>query len=308
VTRLHEDYLRYAGRRHGMDHDRYPWSNLFERKPVSWPDDCRVAFFPVLALEWFPLNSSNRPFRPPGGMVTPYPDLRHYSSRDYGNRVAVFRLMELFDRMGTRPACAVNSDVARRYPFLVQQVVQRDWEVIAHGVNMDTLHYGGMSREAERKQIEQALATLREATGKAVRGWLSPAKNQSEHTLDLLAEAGLDYCCDWVNDDMPLRMESSHGPIYAMPHSNELCDRQIIIDYRHTEWDFVQQVKDQCECLCRESQRYGGRILSLVLHPWVIGQPYRVGFLQELLEWLAAREGIWYASGSDILDCWLRQQ
>ena len=90
---LPENYLDYPLRRYGMDHDRYDWSMLPERKAVVWPHNARVALWVVPALEWFPLNMAGVPFKPPGAMQTAYPDLRHYTLRDYGNRVGIFRIM-----------------------------------------------------------------------------------------------------------------------------------------------------------------------------------------------------------------------
>ena len=36
-----EDYLKYAKRAHGMDHDRYDWSMLPDREPIAWPGGAR---------------------------------------------------------------------------------------------------------------------------------------------------------------------------------------------------------------------------------------------------------------------------
>ena len=90
-----DDYLQYANRRYGMDHDRYDWSMLSARKPVAWPNGARVALWVVPALEWFPLDMAGKPFKPPGAMQTAYPDLRHYTLRDYGNMSSATALFVL---------------------------------------------------------------------------------------------------------------------------------------------------------------------------------------------------------------------
>ena len=136
---LGDDYLKYAKRRYGMDHDRYRWSILQKRKPVTWPGGARVALWVVPALEFFPLDQPAQPFKAPGGMVTPYPDLRHYTLRDYGNRVGVFRVFDVLDRLGIKASVAVNSKVAERYPFLIHEIGRREWEIVAHGVDMGRL-------------------------------------------------------------------------------------------------------------------------------------------------------------------------
>lgn len=305
---LPEEYLRYPMRRYGMDHDRYDWSMLHQRSPIKWPHEARVALWVVPALEWFPLNMKSSPFKPPGAMVTAYPDLRHYTLRDYGNRVGIFRIMQALERHAIPASVAVNAAVATRYPALLNACVERGWEVIANGEDMDHLHHSGISEEDERGQIQRTLAILRKASGQPVRGWLSPAKSESFATLDLLGEAGVDYVCDWVNDDMPYAMRANGGSLYAMPHPIDINDHTILVQNHHSEDDFRDALCDQFDTLYRESATHGGRIMAIALHPWVIGQPYRIGALEEALQHIMGHQGVWAATGAQILDAWITQQ
>ena len=301
---LPADYMDYPLRRYGMDHERYDWSMLPDRKPVAWPQQARVALWVVPALEWFPLNMAGVPFKPPGAMQTAYPDLRHYSLRDYGNRVGIFRIMKALEKHGIRPTVAVNAAVAVRYPSLINECTQRGWEIMANGLDMDHLHHGGLALDDEKKLIDTTLDILRKASGQAVRGWLSPAKSESAATLDLLGAAGLDYVSDWVNDDMPYAMRTASGPIHAMPHPIDIDDHTILVQNHHTEDDFRDQLCDQFDLLYKESATAGGRIMAISLHPWVIGQPYRMRALEEALAHIMRHPGVWAATGSEILDAW----
>jgi len=301
-------YLQYAQRRYGMDHDRYDWSILPQRHPVTWPNEARVALWVVPALEWFPLDMKGQPFKAPGAMQTAYPDLRHYTLRDYGNRVGIFRIMQALERHGIRASVAVNAAVAQRYPSLIKACVARNWEIIANGQDMDHLHHGGLAREAEQALVQSTLQTLRAASGQPVRGWLSPAKSESFATPDLLRAAGVDYACDWVNDDMPYPMRTAGGTLHAMPHPVDIDDYTILVQNHHTEDDFRDQLCDQFDVLYRESQTQGGRIMAIALHPWVIGQPYRIGALEQALAHIMRHRGVWAATGSEILDAWTASQ
>lgn len=303
---LPDDYLSYPLRRYGMDHERYAWSMLPERAPVQWPDGARVALWVVPALEWFPLNMAGQPFKPPGAMQTAYPDLRHYTLRDYGNRVGIFRVMQALARWNIPATVAVNAAVAVRYPALLQRCVQEGWEVMAHGLDMDHLHHGQLDATTEQQWIADSLRIVREASGQAVRGWLSPAKSESFATLDHLVQAGLDYVCDWVNDDMPYPMKGAGGSITAMPHPIDIDDYTILVNNHHTEDDFRDQLIDHFDVLYRESLTQGGRIMAISLHPWVIGQPYRIRALEEALAHIMRHKGVWAATGSQILDAWKR--
>jgi allantoinase len=301
---LPQDHLEYPLRRYGMDQDRYDWSPLPKRKPVAWPDQARIALWVVPALEWFPLDMKGQPFKPPGAMQTAYPDLRHYTLRDYGNRVGIYRIMGALAERGIPASVAVNAAVAVRYPHLLQACVRQGWEVIANGLDMDHLHHGGLEASQEQQWITQCLAILRKASGQKVRGWLSPAKSESHQTLDLLAENGVDYVCDWVNDDMPYVMRTRAGRLHAMPHPIDIDDHTILVQNHHTEDDFRDALIDQFDLLYRESAPDSGRVMAISLHPWIIGQPYRIAALEQALDHITQHRGVWAATGSQILDAW----
>jgi len=305
---LPESYFTYPHRSYGMDHDWYEWSMLPRRSTVEWPDGARIALWVTVALEFFPLDQPAEPFRAPGGMVTPYPDLRHYTLRDYGNRVGVFRVFKILDELGITPSVAFNSKVAERYPHLMAEVVRRDWEVLANGVDMGRLHHGGLAREAESALVDESFGVLRAMSGQPVGGWWSPARSESMNTLELVAERGGRYVCDWYNDDMPYPITTDGGPLHSMPLSHELDDQTIQVQYHQTEAEFAEQVGDGLRVLYDESAVQGGRILSVVIHPWVSGQPHRIRALARALRAIVGHDGVWAASGTRILDAFESQQ
>lgn len=296
-----DDYLKYPKRRYGMDHGRYDWSILPRRKPVEWPGKARIALWITVALEWFPLDQQGKPFKALGSLQTAYPDLRHYTLRDYGNRVGVFRVMKALEKHGVRASAAVNAAVAVRYPSLIETVKQKRWELVGHGLDMDHLHYEGMS--GEKDLVQKAISIL----GRP-RGWLSPARSESSQTPDLLAEAGVQYLCDWVNDDMPYAFKAGGKTLHAMPLSGDIDDAALLLGMHHDEDEFRLQLTDQFDLLYEEAAKHGGRIMSITLHPWAIGQPYRIGALENAIGHIMRHPGVWPATGAEILDAWLKQQ
>ncbi|MDE0508750.1 MAG: polysaccharide deacetylase family protein [Gammaproteobacteria bacterium] len=298
---LDPEFLRYPHRRRGMDHDRYEWSQLHERGQVEWPGGARLALWINVCVQFYPLNQRGKPFPTPGGMTMPYPDLRHSSLREYGNRVGIFRLLDACDRFGAKPSFAVNGAMAERAPYLISVLRERGGEILAHGWDMDSLHHGGLAPEEESELIDRSLDSLQEAFGAEIRGWLSPARNESPHTPDLLAERGVQWFADWVNDDMPYRFRTANGNLWAMPLSNELEDRFILMQNLHSEESWVEQVCDACDFLLKEAEDSGGRILSLNLHPWLMGQPHRIAHLEQALGYITSRPGVWPAAPTEIL-------
>ncbi|WP_446831441.1 polysaccharide deacetylase family protein [Candidatus Foliamicus sp.] len=306
---LDPDYLKYPLRRYGMDHDRYEWSMLSRRTGVAWPDGARLAVWVDLAVQFFPLNQSGKPFAAPGGMSTPYPDLRHFTLRDYGNRVGLFRCLEALDAAGITPTFSVNAALAERCPQLLERLNRRGNEILASSWHMDTLHHGGMAPDQEAELIGRSLETLRAAVDSPVTGWLSPGRSQSGNTPDLLAAEGIRYMGDWINDDMPYPFATRHGELVALPLSLELDDQFVIGSNLHSEWEYADQVKDACDYLLAEAESTGhGRLLALSVHPWMMGQPHRIAALESVLAHIAGQSGIWSAPAGEIVAAWSAQQ
>jgi peptidoglycan/xylan/chitin deacetylase (PgdA/CDA1 family) len=194
----------------------------------------------------------------------------------------------------------INAAVAARYPSLAQACVDLGWELMGHGLDMDHVHHTGMSDEAQ--VIERSLEIVRRFA--PVRGWLSPARSESHDTLDLLAQSGIDYVCDWVNDDMPYAMRAGGRELVAMPLCADIEDAGLLIAWHQDEDDLRQQWIDQFDYLYAESERHGPRVMALPLHAWAIGQPYRIGVLADVLDHMLSKPGVWAATGGQIMDAW----
>jgi allantoinase len=298
-------YLTYPKRTHGYDHDLYPWSALHARKPVRWPGGKSVAVWICVSLEYFPITPSDTPFRAPGHMQTAFPDYRHYTARDYGNRIGVYRFLDAFAKQGMTASFATSSVIAERYPELVQDIVSAGHEIIAHSTDMNGTIATGLAEADERALIEKSLATLETATGTRPTGWLSIARSQSWNTPQLLTEAGVTYCCDWVNDELPYLFNNG---LINLPLNHEVSDRQIITVQQQSADSYRQQMSDAFDWLAAEASTHGGRLLPMHLTPYIMGLPYRIEAIEKLLADLAARPETWVASGRDIVSSWKVQQ
>lgn len=295
-------YLEYPHRRQGYDHDLYAWSNLHERKPVVWPNGKGVAVWVCIDLEWFPITPEDQPFRAPGHMQTAYPDYRHYTSREYGTRVGSYRLLDALAKANVVASVAVNGAIAERYPQVIADIVAAGHEIIAHSTDMNGTIATGLPEADERALIQHSLDALEKASGQRPRGWLSIARSQSWNTVRLLKEAGLDYSCDWVNDELPWRFNNG---LINLPLNHELSDRQIVTVQQHSAESYAQQMTDAYDWLSREAkQSGGGRLLPLNVTPYILGLPYRIEAFERLIADLAARPDAWFARGDQIIEAW----
>jgi allantoinase len=298
-----EDYLKYPHRAYGMDQDRYPWRPAGERAPVAWPGAATVATMIVVPVEFHMLNPKGAPFKHPGAMVTPYPDLRHFTTRDYGNRVGVFRILTELKRAGLKATFPVNAALLSRARPLIDAVIADGHEIAAYGLDTDHIHWSGLEPGVERGWVEQTRAAF-DAAGLTPRAWMSPARQQSFETLDLIAEAGFDICLDWEQDSLPTPMKAGSAEVLAVPLSTELDDRVLLSDRRQTEAEWADQILEAARFTAAEGERSGGQVLGFSLTPYVSGQPFRVWAMRKVMAALRETPAVWSGTASEIADAW----
>lgn len=296
-------------RRVGMDHEHYDWSPLIKRGVLRWPENAHVALCVIINLEhmeWSPPEGSYQLSTLSGGLdPRPFPDYARLSHREYGHRVGIFRVLDVLEKHRIKPTVAMDVFTAEHYPFLVRHCQQRGAEIVGHGISVSRMITSKMSEQDERQYIRDALEGLTRATGTTPVGWLGPEYGESERTPQLLAEAGIRYVCDWTNDEQPYRMKSHEGELLALPIMLELDDVNALW-YRRLAIDrYAEMLQESFATLYRDGAE-NGRLLVLNLHPWLIGQPFRIGYLDEALGVMMRRQGVWAATGAEVVD-WYRQ-
>lgn len=283
---LSDDYLSYPKRRRGQDHDLYSHALAKDRTPKRLPDGAKVAVSFIVPLEFFMLNPSGKPFRHPGAMQTPYPDLRHYTARDYGTRVGAFRLLKVFRDVGVKATFAVNGALLARVPPLIAAIRAEGHEIAAHGWDTDSIHWSGLDPAIERSYVARTREAFVQA-GLDPRVWMSPARQQSSHTLEFIREAGFDVCLDWEVDAVPIPARTPAGEVRLFPVLNELDDRLILTVKNHSEDEWRDQILEAAEMMRAEHSKTGAQAFGLTLTPYVAGLPFRICALREIVEGLA---------------------
>ncbi|SFC62654.1 polysaccharide deacetylase family protein [Tropicimonas isoalkanivorans] len=305
MSAIPDSYFDYPLRGKGYDHDRYTARYLRDLPMFEWDGGDTLKLWVCVHLEHFPMDMPASPVKPIGGMDRPYPSVWDFSTRDYGSRVGIYRLFDVLDRYGIRATAAMNSVLATRYPTLMDDILKRDWEVAAAGVDMGHLHHSQLSEDEEAALVGESFDTLRKVSGQGVTGWHSPAHSQSAATPDLVAEAGAKYICDWINDDMPYAFKTRAGTLTQMPLSYDLSDHKIIGLQNMPIGDYEYQLGAAFDVLRDESRTRGGRILSMSLSPWAIAQPGRIGALERLLSRFMNETGVGSATGEDLRAQWV---
>ena len=269
----------------------FPYQAIVDRPKVTWPNGARVAVWVIPNIEHFHLE-----------LGPSAPDIRNHSRRDYGNRVGVWRLMEVMDKHRVRGTVALNGEVARYYPRIMQEVGRLKWELMGHGLTNSAM-LTGLAKADETAVIAETRRMIEEQ-GQRMRGWLGPGLTETWNTLDLLRAHGVEYVCDWVNDDLPYRMNNG---LYSIPYSIELNDMPLFNVPSIDIADFHRRICETFDVLYEEGGR-NGRVMGIALHPFLIGAPHRIRYLDKALAHVAAHDKVWFALGSEIIEAYRAQE
>ena len=281
----------------GPDHAIHPWSPQPSRPEVLWPGGRRVAAYILLHLEHTeiePPPTSHRDPRFHGAFYSGTPDWHTYSYREYGNRIGIWRSLDLLDRLRLPASVAVNLLAARRHPEIVKAFGARGFEPVAHGFSATRMITSRMPEAEERLHILKARDGLA-ALWPGATGWLGQDHGATPATTRLLRDAGFDYSLDWANDDEPYLHASG---LIALPPPADWDDVQTLWLRRVPVTRWPALIRDALERLLAEPR--GGRVLGIGVHPWLLGAPHRVRYLREALEHLVSRDGVHLATCGDL--------
>jgi len=276
-------------------HDRYPYSPISSRPVYDWPDGKRLAVYVGLNLEWFSFGEGLGAELAPGG---PQPDVLNYAWRDYGNRVGVFRLAELFADLKLPISLLVNAEMYRHAPQAVAAF--QNTEIIGHG-RTNSERQGTLSEAEERALIAETTEAIEKHSGQRPQGWLGPWISQSPLTPDLLQETGYRYLLDWCHDDQPVWMRTRKGRILSIPYPQELNDIPQIAARKREGSDFADMIVDAFEVMQQESKKRP-LVMGIALHAYIVGWPHRFKHLARALKHIVneAEPGVWFTTAGAI--------
>jgi peptidoglycan/xylan/chitin deacetylase (PgdA/CDA1 family) len=280
-------------------HGRYGYSGIARRPDYAWPEGKRLAVYLGFNIEHFDFGAG---LGAALGPKSPEPDVLNYSWRDYGNRVGVWRCLELFGELKLPVAALINTALYDYCPEVIEACVKRGDELVGHG-HTNSERQSDFSELDEKKLLEYCRDRIAKASGKAPAGWLSPWISESAVTPDLLTEAGYRYTLNWCHDDQPTQLATRSGkPLWSIPYPQELNDIPMIVARQMDARDFADLIVDNFDEMLRQCEAQP-LVMGIALHPYVVGQPYRLRHLRRALEHIAARpEKVWFTTPGAICD------
>lgn len=281
-----------------LPNERLAYSPIVERSKLALPEGARLAVWVIVNIEeWNPRETMPRTVLTPPAGGSPTPDVPNWAWHEYGNRVAFWRMLDVFDTLGIRAALAINGSAIGSYEPISRAALDRGWEFIGHGFSQKNMQ----KVEDERADIRKTTEAIRAFTGKAPRGWLGPGLTETWETPDILVEEGYDYVCDWVLDDQPLYLKTRTKPIVSVPYTQECNDVAMMLIQHHAAAEYRDRAIDQFEQLYADAHKEP-RVMALVVHPYIMGVPHRMRYFREALAHIKARQGVVFTTGSAISD------
>ncbi|MEZ5857140.1 MAG: polysaccharide deacetylase family protein [Hyphomicrobiaceae bacterium] len=279
-------------------HDRYDWSPLPSRKPYDWPQGRKLAVYFCNNIEYFAFRSGIGSDSAVQGAPQTQ---RNYAWRDYGNRVGIWRMFDLFDELDVPLTHNINSAILIHHPEIGERMLKRGDEFVAHG-RSNSERQDAYWEEAEAKLIADTTETITKFTGKKPIGWMGPWLAQTNVTLDLLQEAGYLFQCDWPLDDQPVWMRTRNGRILNMPYPIETNDSPAVVNRHHTAEELARIWIDQFDEMLDEARKGPHALVCpFVLHTFILGQPFRLRQLRKVMQHiLQHRDEIWLTQPGEI--------
>jgi len=247
--------------------------------------------------DWDIQGPMPRTVLPPPSGAQVIPDVPNFAWSEYGMRVGFWRLKSALDKHKIKATLAINGSVCLTYPRIAEASREAGWEFMGHGFIQKPMH----QLEDQRAAIQKSVDVIRKFTGKAPSGWLGPGLTETPETLDFLAEAGLQYVADWVNDDQPYEIKTAHGPLFSIPYSLELNDIPMMVLQHHEAGEFFRRAKDQFETLYAEGAK-SARVMAIAVHPYITGVPHRIKYFEKTLAYLKRQKGVLFWTGEQILE------
>jgi peptidoglycan/xylan/chitin deacetylase (PgdA/CDA1 family) len=277
---------------------------------VRWPQGARIAVSLVLNYE------EGSEYAYPNGdrrndglteviysMDPQYRDLCAESVFEYGSRAGVWRVERLLTQYKipiTFFACAVALERNREVGAWLREAGH---EPCCHGWRWEEMWR--LSREEEAEHIRLAIDSIKETCGQRPLGWYcryGPSVNTRELIVE---EGGFVYDSDAYNDDLPYFVEVKGKQQLIVPYSMTYNDGKFgLLPAYGSPADFLDNLKRGIDQLWEEGATHP-RMMSIGLHPRLIGQASRIHALHEFIDYAQKKGAVWFCRRIDIARWWL---
>lgn len=278
--------------------DWIDYGPITDRPKIEWPGGAQLALWVCPNFEHYEFLPDPVRVRDPWPRM-PHPDILGYGTKDYGNRVGVWRMFEVMDKHGMRGTVSAGWGNFEHYPEILEACEARNWDYMCHGI-YNTQYLWDFPEAEERAFITECVETYRRLTGRQLAGWFGPAASHTINSPRIVADHGIKYICDFYQDDQPFPVNVPQGRLITVPYTMNLNDA-VIYQHNIEGAEFLRMIKDEFDTLYREGEQ-SGRVMCVALHPYMMGQPHRSKYLDEALAYMLSHPLVWKATGEEIAD------
>ena len=277
---------------------RVPYEPIVGQRSFRLPNNARVAVWTIVNVEnWSPVAAMPRTVLPPPMGQSLLPDVPNWSWHEYGMRVGFWRFVEVLKARGLRASFAVNGSAIETYRPACEAARSAGWDFMGHGFVQKPMH----RVDDQATEIRQTIEAIKAFTGNPPRGWESPGLTETDETVDLLAEAGIEYVADWVLDDQPVAIRTRSGSLVSVPYTVEINDVVMSAIQLQPSDEILRRGRDHFDRLYQEGAAIP-RVMAITIHPYLTGAPHRIGYLEKLYDHILGHQEVIMCTGADILD------
>lgn len=277
------------------------------RPPIQWPDGARIAIIPCVAFETWPddlgtIDSlQNESRRLPPRNATTKMSLGSLTDRQFGERVGIFRMLDLFQREGIKTTFFLNGINVERLPDIVKEIRSQGHELASENYIHD---YSFMKTyEQEQEDLRKTVSAFQAGLGERPLGYLSTGVAPSVNTPKIIAEEGYFYWMDPQHDELPYTLKVGDKSLVVLTYLNSLNDYSSFKNDERTPRELLGVWIDTFDYLWREGAERPA-FVAWGLHPFLSGRPYRTKVLEEFLHYAKGFPGVWFARGIDVARWW----
>ena len=286
-----------------LPRERSDFSAIVDRPALKLPGGAKMIVWTIVNLEvWDISRPMARQVLPAPTGVPLLPDVPNWAWHEYGMRVGFWRFLETLNARKLKATFAVNGTACELYREACEAAHEAGWDFMGHGWVQKPMH----KVEDQKSAIADTIRAIKDFTGKPPRGWESPGLTETDETLDLLSEAGIEYVADWVMDEQPLPLKTAHGEIVSVPYTVEINDVVMSAVQQQPSDEIFRRGRDQFDRLYLDGKA-APRVMAISIHPYLTGVPHRIKYLEMLYDYILGHEGVVMWTGAEILD-WYRTQ
>ncbi len=274
-------------------------------RPFAWPNNSRIAFVLGIAFEAWDRTKPSRG----GALQSPLPAnalcKRDYSTetfREFGPKVGLRRLLDICDKYKLKVSVPVNGLTCEYYPELVKECHRRGHELVAHGWDQGEYLYM-LTRDQERENIRKTVEAIEKVTGQRLTGWSSPGVRSTDNTVELVAEAGLHYHCDFHDDEMPYPIKVGDKVIIEFPHQYTINDHRM--QEGGTRQEFFAKFKDEFDYRYKIGRK-NPNMMNVITHAYLSSRIPMIDTFERIIAYAKKHKGVWFARRGDVA-AWVRK-